>query len=382
LKANPVKATSMKQEPIRITYLVDFLRTVQAGTEKQLAFLLTALPQSGFKVDLISLQTSPFLSQEAFRAFPQIRIASLGANSDIARSIPAMFKLFCMLRKSQSDILHCFFPTSNSIGAVIGRWAGIRHIITSRRDMAFNLTRTDVLKLKAANPLVEAVIANSSAVKKKAMALEGIDNDRIHVIPNGIDYAAYENAADKPPSCVPVVGIVANLNRDVKRVDVFIRAAALVCKRHPETVFKVVGDGHLRPHLEGLAHSLGLNSQIRFEGRRSDVARLLREMDIGVICSDSEGLSNAIMEYMAAGLPVVATDCGGNAELVTAWENGLLVPTGNADALSRALSYLLENPERARNMGQMGRHFIESRFSIPRMLQETISLYQGIVAAT
>jgi len=372
----------MKQEPIRITYLVDFLRTVQAGTEKQLAHLLTALPQSGFKVDLISLQTSPFLIQEAIRAFPQIRIASLGANSDISRSIPAMFKLFFMLRKSQSDILHCFFPTSNSIGALIGRWAGIRHIITSRRDMAFNLTRTDVLKLKAANPFVEAVIANSSAVKKKAMALERIDKDRIHVIPNGIDYAAYENAADKPPSRVPVIGIVANLNRDVKRVDVFIRAAALVCKLHPETEFKVVGDGHLRPYLEGLALSLGLSSQIRFEGRRSDVSRLLREMDIGVICSDSEGLSNAIMEYMAAGLPVVATDCGGNSELVANGENGLLVTPGDHEALAGALSSLIENPERVKKMGQAGRGHIQARFTISKMLQDTISLYKELVTAT
>ena len=336
---------SPEHRPIKITYLVDFLRTIQAGTEKQLGYLLKELPKAGYKVQLISLQDSPFLKNEASLAFPGVSIISLGADSDISKSPLAMIRLFRKLHAVQPDIVHSFFPTSNSIGAITAKLAGAGSVITSRRDMGFNLTGTNIGLLKAAGRFVAGIVANCEAVRKKTAALENIPEAKIRVIYNGINLNGSVDCEIGPERMLPIVGIVANLNRPVKRVDLFLRAAAIVHQILPETRFWVIGDGEQRESLERLAGDLDLGKKVVFWGRRGDVRRLLDEMAVGVICSESEGLSNAIMEYMEAGLPVIATSVGGNPELVRHGVTGLLVQSDKEEALVQRHTRAVEGPE-------------------------------------
>jgi len=366
-------------QPIKITYLVDFFRTLNAGTERQLGYLLNHLPAAGYTVELISLQNSPFLKKEAPGLFPRVQIYSLGATSDISKSLPALVRLYFILRRSRPDIVHTFFPASNSFGVLIARLAGIRRIISSRRDMGYHLTRKDIRLLKVANLFVSAVVVNSHAVQKRTIRLEGIKREKTRVIHNGISLDDCKPTSGKKDDGHPVVGIVANLNRPVKRVDLFIKAAALVHTALPEAVFWIIGDGYLRPDLERLSSTLGLNSSLLFLGRWDDVKALLSQMAIGVICSDSEGLSNSIMEYMASGLPVVATDTGGNPELIEDGKTGFMVKPGDSEALATALIYCLKQSQLALTMGLAARRWMHSSFPVEKMLDETKYLYSELL---
>jgi len=363
---------------IKIIYLVDFFRTINAGTEKQLTYLLTHLSELKYSVQLISLQDSPFLKDKAPTLFPKVAITTLGAQSDISKSISALTQLYILLRKSKPDIVHTFFPAANSFGVLIARLAGIRRIISSRRDMGYHLTRKDIRLLKAANLFVNVVVANSHAVQQRTIQVEGIKREKTRVIHNGISLDDFKTTSGKKDDRHPVVGIIANLNRPVKRVDLFIKAAALVHKALPDAAFWIVGDGYLRPDLERLSSTLGLNSGLSFLGRRDDVKALLSQMTIGVICSDSEGLSNSIMEYMASGLPVVATDVGGNPELIEDGKTGFLIKPNDRQKLGESISILLEERRIARKMGAAGRESLQNKFSIEKMVGEYRELYRSL----
>jgi len=364
---------------LEILYLVDFLRTDQAGTEKQLVLLMKHLPRDVYSIHLISFQRSVFLENLGL-ILPDVHVFVLDAKSDVSRSLPSLFRLYRFLRKKKPDILHTFFPASNSFGVIVGRMAGVSHIISSRRDMGFWQTKKDLLVTRFANRLVSHVVANSFAVKEQAVRIERLPEHKISVICNSLDNKKCPiPVGAKVEKNGAVVGIVANLNRPVKRVDLFIHAASLVYKEIPDTRFWVVGDGPLREDLDVLVSNLGLDSSVLFLGQREDVHQVLNEMTVGVICSDSEGFSNAIMEYMGAGLPVVATNVGGNVELVRHGENGFLVPHNNPRVLADAVIELIKKPSMCRSMGESGREFVRREFSIDKMLQEIQKLYLSLV---
>jgi glycosyltransferase involved in cell wall biosynthesis len=368
-----------REKKIRITYLVDFFRTINAGTERQLGHLLTHLPEFDYSVQLISFQDSPFLKDEAPRLFPKVAIKTLGGKSDVSKSLPAFARLYFVLRSSKPGIVHTFFPASNSFGVLISRLAGTRIVISSRRDMGYNLTRKDIALLKIANRFVSCVVTNARAVQEHTIKIEGIKRKKTRVIYNGISFDDYNRSSHTNAQKEPIIGIVANLNRPVKRVDLFIKAAAIIHRDFPNVKFWIVGDGPLRMGLERLASNLGLNSNVVFMGRRGDVKKLLDEMIVGVICSDSEGLSNTILEYMGAALSVIATDVGGNPELVYHGRTGLLVPPNDAGSLAEGLIRLLKDSETACRMGDTGREFLNKKFRIDGMIQKTRDLYESFL---
>lgn len=373
-----------KGKGIKITYLVDFFRTTEAGTERQLSHLLRCLSGESFSVQLISLQRSSFLQHEAPDLFPNITITELGAKSDLSRSFTALIRLFLILRQTSPDIVHTFFPGSNSLGILIARLAGVKTLISSRRDMGYNLNKKDVALLKFANRFVSFVVVNSKAVGGRTRELEGFTAERIRVIYNGLPPTHFAEGPKivSDQKNLPVVAIVANLNRRVKRVDLFINAAFLLHKKFPAVRFWIIGDGPLRKELQELALSLGLADNVMFLGSRSDVPRIMREVMVGVNCSDSEGMSNAIMEYMACGIPVVATDVGGNRELVEDGVTGLLIPKNDPSGLASALASLLRDPCKASKLGSDGHLFMTEKFGISTMLSKTKDVYASALSRT
>jgi glycosyltransferase involved in cell wall biosynthesis len=175
-----------------------------------------------------------------------------------------------------------------------------------------------------------------------------------------------------------VICIVSNL-RPPKSVEVLLEAFAVVLQSFPETELWIVGDGPMRNKLEKLVQDLHLTKRIVFWGTRSDVPALLKQVTIGVNSSRNEGLPNAIIEYMAAKLPVVATSVGGTPELVTHNETGLLVPPDDSQALADCLAFLLQNPEVATRMGKAGRRRVEEHFTVERMVAETEAVYEALL---
>ena len=229
--------------------------------------------------------------------------------------------------------------------------------------------------MRIAYPFFEGFIANSRAVKDHFARVDHIAPTRIVVIHNGVEVNGVQAPADGPP----LVGMVANCNRTVKRVQDFIQAATLVRRDRPESRFVVVGDGPLRPKFEELSRSLGLGDAMRFVGQIPEPLDLVRGFHVGVIPSESEGFCNAILEYMACGVPVVATAVGGNPEMVCDGENGFLVPVGDVRQMAEKISFLLRQDALRKRMGIVNRARVARQFSVGRMVAAHETFYDCIL---
>jgi len=249
------------------------------------------------------------------------------------------------------------------------------------------MTRRELILQKALNLIPDVFVANSEATRQWAHRTEGIALDRVRVIHNGLTGELVPVSDEQRfaarqflglPQDVPVAGIVANL-RPVKRIDVFLRAAAITAQELPSARFVVVGEGDERGRLENLCAELELTDRVMFLGRRSDVMEILPAFDVGVLSSDSESFSNAVVEYMAIGLAVAATDVGGCREALGISPSGILVPLGDAKALGQAMVKLLVDPAG----GELARfehpRQVADLFSKARYVNAYSALYRELV---
>jgi glycosyltransferase involved in cell wall biosynthesis len=209
---------------------------------------------------------------------------------------------------------------------------------------------------------------------------------RIRVVYNGIDVERYAEAGRGSRQRViglPVssserlVVMVANMHREVKGHTDLIAAAQTVCREHPDVRFLLVGDGEMRPAFEAQARALGLGKSVVFLGHRTDVADILPCCQIGVLASRAEGLPNAVMEYMAAGLATVATPVGGVPEIIQHEISGLLVPVKNPAALSSEIIRLLNDEPLRERLGQAARASVLSKCDFTGLLKSLNSIYQA-----
>lgn len=226
------------------------------------------------------------------------------------------------------------------------------------------------------------VVSNSTTGADSAVRIYGISRNRIDTIPNGIDAARFQHRGDPAPLQVelglppeaPVVGLVGRITAQ-KRVDLFLEAARLIHARIPECRFLIVGTGDLLDTMRRRSSEMGIDSRVLFTGARDDVPALLALLDLLVLCSDFEGQPNAVMEAMAAGRPVIATDLGGCRELVVEGVTGFLIPPGDFQALAARTLQLLELPDRGRSLGEAGLRRITSHFSITGMVKRFQDLF-------
>jgi L-malate glycosyltransferase len=170
------------------------------------------------------------------------------------------------------------------------------------------------------------------------------------------------------------------MHHPVKGQDVLLRAWREVARARPDARLVLVGDGARRPELERLAQELGVAASVAFAGYRRDAPALLARADLAVSSSRAEGISNAVLESMAARLPVVATAAGGTPEVVREGVTGWLVPPGHAPALARRLLDVLAAPDGGRRMGEVGRAFVAREFSVERMRAGYDALYASVLA--
>jgi len=180
------------------------------------------------------------------------------------------------------------------------------------------------------------------------------------------------------PSNTPLVAVFARLN-ELKGIEYFLRAVAGLIERFDNVRFLIVGDGASRVKLEKYAGQLGLNKHVLFLGFRLDVPILLSEISVSVLPTLSEGLSNSLLEAMAASVPVVATSVGGNPEVIQAGITGLLVPPRDAEALARAIGQFLEEPSLRTKFGLAGRERVRKEFALEQMTRATGSLYEELI---
>jgi glycosyltransferase involved in cell wall biosynthesis len=235
--------------------------------------------------------------------------------------------------------------------------------------------------------MTDRILVNSESAKQSVVKKERVDPKDIDVIPNGIDVTKFTYSEEerhvnrqafglKADECC--VGIIANMSRPVKRVDIFLKAAAEVYKHEKNTIFLVVGDGYLKDELEKLTKILGIESRTQFLGLQKEVIPYLASFDIGVCTSDSEGFSNAILEYMAMGLPVVATNVGGNKEVVQNEINGFLVNPNDPEAVAESILKIIKNGELKEKMSQNSLRMVR-HYSWENKIKEIERYYQMIL---
>jgi glycosyltransferase involved in cell wall biosynthesis len=205
----------------------------------------------------------------------------------------------------------------------------------------------------------------------------GLDMERLKV-PVGLRREEARALFQLPPDR-PLVSIVANLHNPVKDHPMFLRAAARVREAVPNAGFVIAGEGDLMPGLRELATQLGIQDDVFFIGRCDSVASLLFASDIGVLSSKAEGFANAILEYMAAALPVVATNAGGVREAIVEGETGHIVPSGDDAQMAARIIELLRAPEASRRMGERGQEIVARKFSCEYHLKNTLELYDELL---
>ena len=276
-----------------------------------------------------------------------------------------------------------------------GFLAGVPVRIASRRETNGMRSPAQRRAQKVAYSLAHQIVANSESVRS-TLVEEGIDAERIKVVYNGLDLnrvnARANTSREKTLKALGIqngdeaprrfVTIVANMRHEVKDYPMFLRMAQRVTRMVPDVGFLLAGEGELRSSLEQMAAEFGIARNTFFLGRSESIGQLLGVSNVCVLTSKAEGFSNSILEYMAAGLPVVATDVGGAKEAILEDETGFIVPSGNDRLMAGHVVSLLRDSEKAKRMGERGRRVVEAKFSNQSLLQNTEALYERLLNKT
>ncbi|HEY0094706.1 MAG TPA: glycosyltransferase [Archangium sp.] len=371
----------MAEAPLR---LVQFTKSFHiGGTEVQVVELLRGLPSS-YRVQVGVLQDDGPLMGAVRQLGHVPEVFSLGGSFARPNSALQVARLAHWLRRERVELIHAHDFYSTMLVVPAAKLAGTK-VIVGRLDLAHWHGKARRALLRSLTRMADHVVGNAEAIRRMLVEEEGLPAERVSVIPNGLDVARFDarmreglKAPLPDTKGAPVVVHVANMNHPVKRQEDLLRALAMVRLKGQVLHAFLVGDGPRRPELERLAGSLGLTDTVHFLGHRADVPAVYARADFGVLCSTAEGMSNAVMEGMAAGLPMVVTRVGGNPELVADGERGLVVPPLRPQAMSEAFGVLLADRELGRRMGAEARAFVERELSLERLVRRHDVLYRRV----
>jgi L-malate glycosyltransferase len=348
----------------------------RGGSERQFVLLSNALKGRTFQVELGCLgKRGPFLDQvQTIREFPT------GGSFLSLQSQKQRFALAQHLQRNKIEVAQSFDFYSNLMLVPTAKLAGVRVIIASHRQMGDLLTQRQFWVQSATFRLSDRVVCNSRAAAAR-LRRTGTPDSKLVVIPNGLPDECF---APTPPQFPRVpgrvrIGMIARMNDPSKNHSLFLRVASHLIKKRAEVDFVLAGDGPLRPSLEKEAQDLGLAARVQFLGDCRDVAGLFASLDINVLTSRSESLSNVILEAMAAGVPTVACDVGGNPELLRNGENGFLVPDGDEHEFTAAVDQLVENPALRQVTGVRARAETQAQYSMSRVRDLYENLYAELL---
>jgi glycosyltransferase involved in cell wall biosynthesis len=377
----------------RILYVIPSLDI--GGAEQQLAAVAGRLTQKGWNVSVYSLRGKGCLTRE----LQDNRVKALGPPVGRSKNAPlklkrifrlatTVFHLLFLLLKTKPHIVHFFLPAAYLVGGPLAIITGVPIRIMSRHSM--NLYQRGRPLSRTAERILhrrmQAVIAVSSSILCELRDEESVKPDRLGVIYNGIELKNFINLRVQQTSTeigladnTFVMVIVANLilykgHRDL------LQAIAIAKPELPDDWrLLIVGrDEGIGDQLRDLAKQLAIEDRIMMLGQRTDVLSILSCSHVGILCSHQEGLSIAILEAMAMGLPLIVTDVGGSSEMVIDGENGLLVPPKNAQKLAEAIVRLARDAQLRQRLGQAGYRRVQERFTLETCVSQYEKLYMGL----
>jgi glycosyltransferase involved in cell wall biosynthesis len=382
-----IKRTGPFDEPAsrdalpHILLVLDQLPKTLGGGERIALKLAALLPSYGYHASILTFFIHPESSVINSPPCPIYELPLRRTYGFTAIRAAIAFRRF--LRRQSIQIVQTFFESSDLWAGFVTKTAPRSKLIWSRRDMGILRSRKHHIGYRLLAGAPDAVFAVSEQVRRHCIDVDRIDPSRVLTIHNGLDLSGW-NAASRPAHSAAkvVIATVGNI-RAVKGHDDMVRAAALTVPHLPNISFRVAGDileDAYFVKLQALVQDLNLEDHFTFTGGVTDLRSYLAEADIFVLPSRSEGFSNAIVEAMAASLPVVATDVGGNYEAVQDGVSGLLVPSEDPAALSSAIMQLLSDPAKATRMGAAGREIVENRFTTEAMMSQIASVYEALLS--
>lgn len=344
--------------------------------------LISKLDREQFEPTMTFFQLTAYVKENGFPCPFQVlgvnRLLSVGALRKLAGLSRA-------LRQSETKIVHIFFNDAAIIAPLFSKLGGAK-IIVSRRDMGFWYTPVKLTFLRLSNLFVDKIVANSKAVKRNVVMSEGFPAKKIEVIYNGLDPQrfAVSPAEDFHTSIGniekgPVIGMVSNLQK-VKRPFDLINAFSIIKKKINQAHLVFIGGGpqEIAP-LQKLTRSLHIENHVHFIGRVANPIGLVKQLTVAVLCSESEGFSNAILEYLGCGKPVVCTKTGGNPELVEDGYNGFLVDVGDIKGLADRILDILSDPLLASKLSKNAQNSFGQTLASNKMAQSYMKLYEGLL---
>lgn len=384
-------------DPIR---LLKVLTTYfHGGTEGQVLNLVRHLDRQAFDLEFACLRKGGDMLDEFEKLhipIREFRIRNLYAPGTFLQQ----WRFAAYLRAQRMQIVHSYNFHSNIFAIPAARMARVPVVLASIRDRGVYLTPNQKMAQKWVCRLADRILVNAESIREWLLE-QGYQDSKITVIKNGVDMSRYAGRTDSShvrrelgiPDSSPIVVMIARLNPQ-KGVDDFIRAASLLRLSHPEVRFLIAGaklqyqegvfsqDREYLQELHQLAADLGVGERVIFAGHRTDTPEILAQAAISVLPSHSEGLSNTLLESMAAGVPTVATNVGGNPELVKDQVNGILIPVKSPAHLAQAMREILNDPQLARRFGEKAKIMATEGFSLEKMTADTQSLYRAEFART
>jgi glycosyltransferase involved in cell wall biosynthesis len=353
------------------------------GSERQLAELAISLDRRRFEPTVVCFNSRGIRADELRRAgvpvveFPVRSFVRPGA-------IALASRFYAWLRRHRVAIVHAFDVPTVAFAVPVARAARVPVVLASQRGDRRLFTRAAQRGLHLTDRLADGVVVNSDYVRRVLVAEFGVRNDAIHTCPNGLDLSVFyptersetEPADPKSPTAGLVVGFVAAL-RPEKSVETLIEAFSRLGDRTHRLV--IVGDGPCKSALQTQARDLGLEGRCRFVDATTDVATWYRSFDVFVLPSLNESFSNSLMEAMACGCAVLASNVGGNPELVSDGANGLLFEPGNVGDLALRLETVLRNGDVRRRLATAAVRTIRERYTREASADRFAALYESLL---
>jgi len=370
---------------IPILYVIQTLKGF-GGTEKHLCELVKRLDKNRYEPIVCCFESGKGKMVQELRkigietiVLPIKKIYGFG-------TLRYGFRLRNFIKQKQIKIVQSFHVNADLYIPLVAKLSGIPVVVSSRRDLGFDRKKQHSIIQRFVNIFVDKIIVNSEAVKNRLIEQENVNSNKINIIYNGVDLEYFRQDRNTQQirerfGIAPsefVVGSIANFN-PIKGGNFFLETCYLLLKEGINVKFLLIGAGPLLKKYEDMVGRLAISQKVIFTGNIKNVNELLSIMDISVNSSLSEGFSNTILESMAAGKPVVATNVGGNPEAVINGKTGLLVPSKDSKALTEAILYLLKNRKISQNMGIAGRKRAEQFLTIERMIKDMDTLYNALL---
>ena len=383
--------TSFAQAPGKPIRLLKFLAYLAiGGSERQVLNIRQGIDKSRFDVHLgcfgrFDEQIGVDLSGTPLEVYKIRKLYGV-------RTMKECLRLASYLRHNRIDIVHAYNFYANVFALPAARLAKVPVVLASIRDTGEIWTARQRAVNKMVCRLADRVIVNAEAIKRGLIA-DGYRPERIIVVPNGIicpplrsfkDGELHQEFGLAPEDVL--IGLVSRIDR-LKGLEYFLDAAHDVLARVPRAKFLIIGDNSFNPQyreeLKRQVVRLGLQDKVIFTGFRLDVPKILSSLAVSILPSViGEGLSNSLLESMAAAVPVIASNVGGNPEVIVHGETGLLVPPKNPSALAEAICKVILTPGLRQSFGQAGRRRVQEHFSNERMIQTVERMYGDLLEAS